>query len=124
MRHVCSARTLAIAASSLIALFLASGAVFAGPPGGAGGGGKTGTIVGEVVGASGPVAGATVLLFDGVAIDQVDETFTDASGNFRFNMVAAGSYTATAISLSPPCSGSATVNVQPKKQVVVVIACQ
>jgi hypothetical protein len=128
MRFACSARTLSCAVLSLSTLFLASDALYAGPPGGpggpGGGGGKTGTIVGEVVGASGPVAGATVLLFDGVAIDQVDETFTDANGIFRFNKVAAGTYTATAVSLSPPCSGSSTVNVQPKQQVVVVIACQ
>jgi hypothetical protein len=126
MRHASFGR---LALVSLLAVFVASSGLLAGPPGGppgggGGGGGKTGTIVGEVVGASGPIGGATVMLFDGVAIDQVAETFTDADGNFRFNKVAAGTYTVTAVSLDPPCAGSTTVNVAPKQLLVVVVACQ
>ncbi|MHC5211696.1 MAG: carboxypeptidase-like regulatory domain-containing protein [Planctomycetota bacterium] len=119
-------RTLSVAVLSLLTLLLASHGLFASPPGGppGGGGGKTGTIVGEVVGASGPVAGATVMLFDGVAIDQVAETFSDANGNFQFKKVRTGTYTVTAISFNPPCSGSTTVSVAPKKIVAVVVACQ
>jgi len=93
-------------------------------PSGGGGGPKRGTIVGEVVGPSGPVGGATVMLFDGVAIDQVAETITDANGNFEFRRVAEGDYTLTAISLSPPCAGSASVAVVARQTSVVVIACQ
>jgi hypothetical protein len=121
-------RTLAFAVLSILTLFIASDGLLAGPPGGPGGGGgggpKTGTIVGEVVGASGPIAGATVMLFDGVAIDQVAETVSDANGNFQFKKVREGTYTVTAISFDPPCSGSSTVTVVAKKQVVVIVACQ
>lgn len=114
-------RTLVLAVLSLLALLVPSGALRAAPPGG--GGGNKGTILGEVVGASGPIAGASVLLFDGIAIDQVAETFSDANGVFEFRRVPEGTYTVTAISWSPPCSGSATVNVVAKKISVVVIAC-
>jgi hypothetical protein len=93
------------------------------PGGGGGGGGQKGSIVGEVIGASGGIGGATVMLFDGVSIDQVAETVTDANGNFSFNKVSAGEYTITAISFNPPCSGSTSVTVAPRKQVVVIVAC-
>ena len=112
---------LAVLALSLAALVSLVDIARAAPPGG--GPPKKGDIVVEVVGPDGPVGGATVLLFDGVAIDQVDETVTDANGNFQFRRVAEGDYTLTAISWNPPCTGNASVTVQAKKQVVVVIAC-
>jgi hypothetical protein len=119
-------RTALALALGLAALLVTPLALHAGgPPGGpGGGGGQKGTIVGEVVGASGPIAGATVMLFDGASIDQVAETHSNADGSFSFGKLAAGDYTVTAISWNPPCSGSTSVTVAPKKIVVVVVACQ
>jgi hypothetical protein len=113
---------------SVLALMLASDGLLAsppqGPPGGGGGGPKKGKIVGEVVGSSGSIAGATVMLFDGVAMDQIAETVTDSGGSFQFNKIPAGTYTVTAISFNPPSTGNTTVTVVPRQTVVVVVACQ
>lgn len=119
-RRAVTLLVLGLAALGLAPLALHAG----GPPGGPGGGGQKGTIVGEVVGASGPIAGATVMLFDGVSIDQVAETQSGPDGSFSFGKLAAGDYTVTALSWNPPCSGSTSVTVAPKKIVVVVVACQ
>ena len=108
--------------SVLTLLWTASG-VSAKPPGG-GGGPKNGTLVGEVVGDGGPIAGATVMLFNDVAIDQIAETITGADGTFQFGKVPAGDYSVTAVSFNPPCWGNADVTVAAKKLTLVVVACQ
>ena len=95
-----------------------------GQGGGKGGGKKRGTIVGEVLGTSGPIGGATVLLFDAFSIDQIAETVTDPQGNFQLGRLREGSYSMTAISLNPPCSGSTSVNLVAGQKISVIIACQ
>ena len=120
-------RALGLALLTVFALASSTSGLGAPPGGGGGGKGggpKKGTIVGEVVGPSGPIAGATVLLFDELSIDQIAETVTDPAGNFQFRRLAAGSYSLTAVSWNPPCSGSTSINLVPGQKIAVLIACQ
>jgi hypothetical protein len=110
----------ALAAFMVFALM--PSAIEARPPGGGGGGSKKGNILGEAVSPQlGPIGGATVLLFDGIAIDQIAETITDSDGNFQFRRLNAGQYSISVVSFDPPCSGNATVNVVSGQTTVAVV---
>lgn len=68
-----------------------------------------GAISGVVVDSSGnPVGGASVLLFDGIAIDQIDEDFTDSNGAFDFTRLTPGDYSLTAVAF---CCGFGNASV-------------